>query len=819
MTANHIQSPPSTIPAAKPPPPAQNASSPPSKRDLTSWWGNFKKKTRREEEKQITGIFHVPLSTSIKYANVAISLTNEAGETYIYGYVPIIIAKCGVFLKEKGTDVHGIFRLAGAAKRIKELQAIFDSPDRYGKGLDWTGYTVHDAASIFRRYINSLPEPVIPLSFYEQYRAPIRNHQKEATGDPELPPDPCSANSADKFDHSSVIIAYQKLITELPPLNRQLLLYLLDLLAVFASKQEVNGMDSFNLSAVFQPGILSHPDHDLFPHEYKLSQNVLVYLILNQDHFLVGMSGTEADEKTVKDVQSGAQRQPHTPTKATHAGLGRSASNASGGADSLRKAEAMRRNASVSSKNSNLSGNLASGSPAPSSPLASTASSGGVHRSNTVPSKRSPGLNSPRLGRGGGTETSTTATGGLSPGTGPPPVVRATSSHTQPINALPELSSPLAISSIPPAQEQTPDPSADPSASPVYGQRIPSNEQLRLRTPEQGVTTTVSSATPTKDRKSIFSKSPSSENERKDQRQRNRLQKKLRPSEPANISAQSSSHSLPGASESTEQQGRVLNTAPGITESASNEQGATVVPTLLNTEASPSVEAPPRLGELDKVSSFHVSQHGSSHPPSPAVRPAKSPAPSTHSGLVTEDSEAEQAGNGSSEKGQKRRSRWRLSTSLKKDQEPSKEVHTTSRLGSSAVAEESPTSMGSRESKPRKSATYDSHHTATGTESSGPTAIPVSSSDSTPSKEKDHDGDDKERRGLFGRIKAKVTQSKEDKKEREAEKEGAKSPARKPSEHAASKQSLAAIASETPTGGPTTETKGEEVLPKVVEQQ
>lgn len=48
------------------------------------------------------GIFGVPLNVSIKYANVAISLTNDHGESFIYGYVPIVVAKCGVFLKEKG---------------------------------------------------------------------------------------------------------------------------------------------------------------------------------------------------------------------------------------------------------------------------------------------------------------------------------------------------------------------------------------------------------------------------------------------------------------------------------------------------------------------------------------------------------------------------------------------------------------------------------------------------------------------------------------------------------------------------------------------
>lgn len=55
------------------------------------------------------GIFGVPLEVSIKYANVAISLTNEQGESYVYGYVPIVVAKCGVFLKEKGKTVYTRF--------------------------------------------------------------------------------------------------------------------------------------------------------------------------------------------------------------------------------------------------------------------------------------------------------------------------------------------------------------------------------------------------------------------------------------------------------------------------------------------------------------------------------------------------------------------------------------------------------------------------------------------------------------------------------------------------------------------------------------
>lgn len=63
------------------------------------------------------GIFGVPLRQSITYANVAISLINGEGKSYIYGYVPIVVAKCGVFLKEKGTSWFASSCRAASCKR------------------------------------------------------------------------------------------------------------------------------------------------------------------------------------------------------------------------------------------------------------------------------------------------------------------------------------------------------------------------------------------------------------------------------------------------------------------------------------------------------------------------------------------------------------------------------------------------------------------------------------------------------------------------------------------------------------------------------
>lgn len=70
---------------------------------VLKWVTRMKSKLTNEIlESQPTGIFGVPLRQSIAYANVAISLVDAQGQSYIYGYVPIVVAKCGVYLKEKG---------------------------------------------------------------------------------------------------------------------------------------------------------------------------------------------------------------------------------------------------------------------------------------------------------------------------------------------------------------------------------------------------------------------------------------------------------------------------------------------------------------------------------------------------------------------------------------------------------------------------------------------------------------------------------------------------------------------------------------------
>jgi len=497
--------------------PASNPASPPTKRDLKSWWKRFQTQARQQDvpipEARPHGIFGVPLRQSITYANVAISLVDEDGKSYIYGYVPIVVAKCGVFLKEKATGIEGIFRLSGSEKRIKELKLQFDSPDRYGKGLVWDGYTVHDAANVLRRYLNDLPEPVVPLDLYERFRDPLRGNTRQAVGDAE------GAQLVDNFNEEAAIARYQQLIKELPPLNRQLLLYILDLLAVFAAKADENRMTAQNLAAIFQPGMLSHPTHAMAPEEYRLNQCVIIFLIENQDHFLIGMQGTGTDEKTKREIEKGVPAQPANRSVGVH----RSASTSSAAAESVSRDGMVRRNRSTSSRHSRHSRH-SNGTSTPNSPALMSTPASGLGRSNTVPSKKSPHMPPSRF----------------------PPRQGDASISMTPASPSPGASAPVAAPPTVTEEPASPDPQSPSRGMSLLtstNAALPSAQHQARRSQEGFLDPNTEVATPGKDRsiQTLFQRSPGGDN---DKRQPNKLRKKRLPGS-ANPSAHSSTTSLP----------------------------------------------------------------------------------------------------------------------------------------------------------------------------------------------------------------------------------------------------------------------------------
>lgn len=636
---------------------------------------------------------------------MAISLVDDDGKSYIYGYVPIVVAKCGVYLKERATEVEGIFRLSGSEKRIKELKHQFDSPDRYGKGLVWDGYTVHDAANVLRRYLNDLPEPVVPLELYEKFRDPLRGKTKQAVGDTEGNP------MVDNFNEAEAIAQYQELIKNLPPLNRQLLLYILDLLAVFAAKADENRMTAQNLAAIFQPGMLSHPAHAMAPEEYRLNQCVIIFLIENQDHFLIGMPGTAADQKTKQDIEQGppvvvsAATPNHSRTRAP--GIIRSASSSSAAAESVSRDGMIRRNRSTSSRHSRQS----NGASTPSSPALTVTPSGSLGRSNTVPSKKSPHIASARFQR----------------------------QDSPTVAAAPASPSPIGVSvATPPTanEESTNSPQRSPAASSVThvvtSSTLTPGSNVGARSSERLLDPTYEATTPSKERnlQSLFQRSPNSDSEK---RQPNKLRKKRMPGS-TNPSAQSSTASLTHsgaispAVESLNPMEKV-HVEPAVPEN---------VP-LADTPSEPT----PRASQVPSSSTLQTAQDPDTNR---GLKPKPSPPLSLHSSF-NEGSDMDQIDDTVpapvSEPEKEKKRRWRLSR-RKEDMVPPGH-----NLGANSNAEVSTSTVGSSGHK---------LHRKSWTGESSDAAATIAESEAGSKEARD------ESRGPLGWIKNKYREHKEEKR-------------------------------------------------------
>ena len=239
-------------------------------------------------------MFGAPLHEALKHSSVAISLVNQDGKQYVWGYVPVIVAKIGLFLKQNGTcpffnaatEIEGVFRINGSEKRMKELRQQFDTPPQYGKDIDWAGYNVHDAASLLRRFLNLMPEPIIPFDRFDEFR--------EVLARPDV-------------NVEAAIGAYRSLITSCPPATQYLLLYILDLLAVFERTSDVNRMNAGNLAIIFQPGMLSHPTVRS-KEEHQFAVRVVEFLITHQDHFVLALSAPPPEDMRPEELAKPSER-------------------------------------------------------------------------------------------------------------------------------------------------------------------------------------------------------------------------------------------------------------------------------------------------------------------------------------------------------------------------------------------------------------------------------------------------------------------------------------------------------------------------------
>uniref|UniRef100_UPI0037E9BBF3 rho GTPase-activating protein 22 n=1 Tax=Semicossyphus pulcher TaxID=241346 RepID=UPI0037E9BBF3 len=145
---------------------------------------------------------------------------------------PLLVEQCVDFIRERGLDEEGLFRMPGQANLVKELQESFDCGD---KPLFDSNTDVHTVASLLKLYLRELPEPVIPFSKYEDFLT-------------------CAQLLAK--DEEEGVQELGRQVSTLPLPNYNLLKYICKFLDEVQSHCHENKMSVQNLATVFGPNIL-----------------------------------------------------------------------------------------------------------------------------------------------------------------------------------------------------------------------------------------------------------------------------------------------------------------------------------------------------------------------------------------------------------------------------------------------------------------------------------------------------------------------------------------------------------------------------------
>ncbi|XP_074476415.1 rho GTPase-activating protein 22 isoform X2 [Sebastes fasciatus] len=179
---------------------------------------------------------------------------------------PLLVEQCVDFIRERGLDEEGLFRMPGQANLVKELQEAFDCGD---KPLFDSNTDVHTVASLLKLYLRELPEPVIPFSKYEDFLT-------------------CAQLLAK--DEEEGVQELGRQVNTLPLPNYNLLTYICKFLDEVQSHSIENKMSVQNLATVFGPNILRPKMEDplTIMEGTSLVQHLMTILIREHDRFYSG---------------------------------------------------------------------------------------------------------------------------------------------------------------------------------------------------------------------------------------------------------------------------------------------------------------------------------------------------------------------------------------------------------------------------------------------------------------------------------------------------------------------------------------------------
>jgi hypothetical protein len=213
----------------------------------------------------------------------------------------------------KFSHTEGLFRIPGNSKDMERL--IYDMHERKFKSDDLCTVSIHTVASLLKRYLRELPEPLIPKTEYYDW---ISLTQIKTSTDEEM------------REKQRALV---QLFNRLPLYHRLLLMRLLELLHEISCTPHVDTskMNISNLAFVFGQNIMRSPGEDCHPSNATVNteftrMNAVMFLLLKEYDYLVDVleRGSQQSKRSdtsnillsPTDEQTGNQIQmtPMSPT-------------------------------------------------------------------------------------------------------------------------------------------------------------------------------------------------------------------------------------------------------------------------------------------------------------------------------------------------------------------------------------------------------------------------------------------------------------------------------------------------------------------------
>lgn len=170
--------------------------------------------------------------------------------------IPLIVKACASHIesKEYFLETEGIYRKSGSQLLIEEIEGAFNDCDsepspELSRLLD---EDVHAVASVLKRYLRKLPNPVLTFQIYEPLINTVRENRMMAN----LPFKAGGGQNRSSPLYATAMNTIVKILQNLPQEHLNMLQFLAKHIHTVMTYSETNLMNLHNLSLVFAPGLI-----------------------------------------------------------------------------------------------------------------------------------------------------------------------------------------------------------------------------------------------------------------------------------------------------------------------------------------------------------------------------------------------------------------------------------------------------------------------------------------------------------------------------------------------------------------------------------